>query len=264
MMKLIGVFLAVVLLGVVGVILRHSESTLDPNALSQLIRSFDDCVQAGYEVSASYPRKCELPDGTEFIEPITDSDTMHQVVAEAIDSGDEIVVLSPTTFDTPHPDIHAGQIQNVFQLGPATFLGINERSVLNPLPDVPADVSIIFNGLAISLDRGETWGEFFKVMNPLIISDDESSYTLNPYNVIGMFVHDGKLMVDLAGQGLDGETRSVRRIESSDGGATWEVADCFVLNPTAYEQAVVIGQATDFSSVVNLEHSGYCAFPSRY
>ena len=34
------------------------------------IHSYDECVAAGYPNLKSYPGKCILPDGTEFIQPI--------------------------------------------------------------------------------------------------------------------------------------------------------------------------------------------------
>lgn len=35
------------------------------------LRSFEDCVKAGYPVAESYPRQCHAPDGKRFVEEIT-------------------------------------------------------------------------------------------------------------------------------------------------------------------------------------------------
>lgn len=36
----------------------------------QEVRSFEDCVKAGYPVAESYPRRCYAPDGKSFVEEI--------------------------------------------------------------------------------------------------------------------------------------------------------------------------------------------------
>ncbi len=46
------------------------------------IKSFEDCVQAGYPVMESYPRQCRLPDGTTFVEKLSDSSASELCIAQ--------------------------------------------------------------------------------------------------------------------------------------------------------------------------------------
>lgn len=43
---------------------------LAQNKTPQVLRSFEDCVRAGYPVVESYPRQCHAPDGKRFIEEV--------------------------------------------------------------------------------------------------------------------------------------------------------------------------------------------------
>jgi len=60
-----GVFLfAVVCIGVIFILSRTQK-----NPPAQ-IKSFEDCVKAGYPVMESYPRQCTLPGGKFFVERV--------------------------------------------------------------------------------------------------------------------------------------------------------------------------------------------------
>ncbi len=67
-MKKTIVILLVIFLIVGGFMFLYKEASSP--SLSQ-IKSFEDCVDAGYPILESYPRQCNTPDGRNFVEDIT-------------------------------------------------------------------------------------------------------------------------------------------------------------------------------------------------
>lgn len=65
---IIGLLLVIITLLLVG-IAREQHST------ERVAASFGECVARGYEVRESQPRQCVAPDGTVFIEQVTDIDS---------------------------------------------------------------------------------------------------------------------------------------------------------------------------------------------
>ncbi|KND50325.1 MAG: hypothetical protein AB198_01980 [Parcubacteria bacterium C7867-003] len=82
------ILIIILSLGVcIGIFLALYKKADSP-ALSE-IKSFEDCVKAGYAVMESYPRQCKTPDGRTFAEEITPPITYKNT------SKDKIVVDMP-------------------------------------------------------------------------------------------------------------------------------------------------------------------------
>lgn len=85
MKKIIVIILA---LGVCGGLFLAIYKKAHSPVLSD-IKSFEDCLQAGYVIMESYPRQCKTPDGRTFAEEITPPITYNNT------SKDKIVVDMP-------------------------------------------------------------------------------------------------------------------------------------------------------------------------
>ncbi|HEX5774924.1 MAG TPA: Gmad2 immunoglobulin-like domain-containing protein [Candidatus Paceibacterota bacterium] len=63
----------------------YNEKQADPSELSSDVRSFADCVRAGYSVMESYPRQCKTPDGRTYAEELPVPVTYENASADLIE-----------------------------------------------------------------------------------------------------------------------------------------------------------------------------------
>ena len=65
-----------ILLGLIALLLGCTQQVAT-------INSFDDCANAGYPIMESYPRQCKTPDGTNYIEDITNTQSNNTELGNA-------------------------------------------------------------------------------------------------------------------------------------------------------------------------------------
>jgi hypothetical protein len=95
----ISVILALLALVAAGLYFVLIKQNGDPD--TSTVRSFEECVAAGYPVMESYPRQCRNADGTLFVEEVDEP------VAESFGSIQGTVLLGPTcpvVQDPPDPE----------------------------------------------------------------------------------------------------------------------------------------------------------------
>jgi hypothetical protein len=73
-MKTKFLLLVVLAIVVVATFIAYANKPKKSTTGVTAIKSFEDCVGAGYPVLESHPRQCRLPDGTTLIEVLVDSD----------------------------------------------------------------------------------------------------------------------------------------------------------------------------------------------
>lgn len=87
--SLILLIILIITGGAFGLWYKNSKKSIIFTPTSQ-IKSFDDCITAGYPVAESYPRQCSTPDGKSFSENI----------GNILEKQDLIRVLNITPGDT--------------------------------------------------------------------------------------------------------------------------------------------------------------------
>lgn len=64
----IGIIVGLIILGFVGYAVYNAQRVPDAGNDPLFVASFEDCLQAGYTVTDSDPRRCRTPDGNTYTE----------------------------------------------------------------------------------------------------------------------------------------------------------------------------------------------------
>jgi len=75
--------------------MQKGDAVSTPTLPVPSVLSFEDCVEAGYPVMESYPRRCSTPDGRTYAEELTPTQTAAKITYTNA-SANNIVVDSPT------------------------------------------------------------------------------------------------------------------------------------------------------------------------
>lgn len=127
----------------------------------------------------------------------------------------------------------SSQAGDLMQLGDMFFLTVIQPNINYPLRD-QKPVAIKWAGVLVSHDQQKTWQKFFILPEPEYKNIEGTEVRLS-LNVVGIFLDENKLFVDIADAlGAGSGEGNLLRISSSDGGRTWEKEGCYYFIPENY------------------------------
>lgn len=155
------------------------------------------------------------------------------IIADAfVNLGKTLVIDSSFTAKNLPADVFAGQVGDAYVADDYAFLIIHERNMNTPV--LPVDQAVTWAGVLVSNDRGTTWQKWYTIVDPTV---DGAKLA---HNVVGIFTLDKKMYLDVAdARGAGSGEGNMRRIVSSDAGASWADGACSYMSMETYYKPTV-------------------------
>lgn len=155
------------------------------------------------------------------------------VIADAfVNLGKTFVIDSSFTVKNLPVDVFAGQIGDAYVADDFVFLIVHERDINTPV--LPVDQAVTWAGVLVSNDRGTTWQKWYTIVDPAVDG------TKLAHNVVGIFTLNKKMYLDVAdARGAGSGEGNMRRIVSSNAGATWADGACYYMSMETYYKPTV-------------------------
>lgn len=188
------------------------------------------------------------------------SGVLTRTVEAAIRRGEAVRVARSPHIDTVPAYVFSAQMKDptaAWTLGDVLFLSVHH---FDPRTLVDLHWGAQWVGLLASSDGGKTWEKFFEIHDPVT----EESNPADTVNVESIFVTHGSLFLDLTNRrGAGSGEGHLTRIESSDGGKTWERTACLYFMPEDYYAISADGTLDrSVTTPLHLKDEAACSYPS--
>ncbi|MBI4415164.1 MAG: hypothetical protein HY566_02905, partial [Candidatus Kerfeldbacteria bacterium] len=141
--------------------------------------------------------------------------------------GKTLVIDESFTAKNLPADVFAGQVGDAYVADDFAFLIVHERDMNTPV--LPVDQTVTWAGVLVSNDSGATWQKWYTIVDPTV---DGAKLA---HNVVGIFTLDKKMYLDIAdARGAGSGEGNMRRITSSNAGATWADGACYYMSMESY------------------------------